>query len=490
MTEMPKRPGLSKSRFVKGCQCHKRLWLEVHEPDAPELVVDAALQDIFDQGNAVGRLARERFPGGELVDLPHDDPQRVPRTLELLGKGVPAVFEATFVADRVFAAVDVLLRERRGFTLIEVKSGTEAKDKYVLDAAIQTHVALASGVDVGRVEIMHLNKAYVHPGPEDLFLREDVTDRVQELLPKIPAQIAAQLAVLGEMEPDVAIGNFCRDDRGCPFMDRCWPAEPDSILRLQGLRYDKRFELFHGGMRSIGQLPPDLKLNAVQGRQRRAVAKGDLVVEPSLRAELQPYEGLLGFLDFESVGRALPVWDGTKPWEQIGVQFSYHEGRLGGPYRHEEFLAEPGTDPRTAIAQRLVEVTRKADRVLMYTPFEKTQIAKMQRFVPALTAELEALRVKLLDLKKTIEHTIYHPDFGGSLSIKDVLPPLVGIAYKDTVEITGGGEASAELARLLFYSGTLSSDELAALKQRLLEYCQLDTLAMTKLLERLAELAV
>jgi hypothetical protein len=49
---------LSKSRFVAGWQCHKQLWLRVHEQDAPELQVDVVLQDRFDQGAEVGALAR------------------------------------------------------------------------------------------------------------------------------------------------------------------------------------------------------------------------------------------------------------------------------------------------------------------------------------------------------------------------------------------------------------------------------------------------
>ena len=49
---------LSKSKYVAGLQCHRRLWLEFHEPDAPELEPTAAVQAIFDQGHLVGELAR------------------------------------------------------------------------------------------------------------------------------------------------------------------------------------------------------------------------------------------------------------------------------------------------------------------------------------------------------------------------------------------------------------------------------------------------
>ena len=45
----PSPPRLSKSRFTSGLQCHKKLWWEVHEPDAKELQPDKVLQDLFDR---------------------------------------------------------------------------------------------------------------------------------------------------------------------------------------------------------------------------------------------------------------------------------------------------------------------------------------------------------------------------------------------------------------------------------------------------------
>src|SRR5208283_4860583 len=104
---------LSKSRFTAGLQCHKLLWWRVHEPDAPELVAGAAQQALFDQGTRVGELARTYVPGGELVDLPHDAfAKRISLTRELLAWRPPAIYEATFSAGNVYAAVDIL--ERKG----------------------------------------------------------------------------------------------------------------------------------------------------------------------------------------------------------------------------------------------------------------------------------------------------------------------------------------------------------------------------------------
>src|SRR5947199_9958174 len=99
---------LSKSRYTAGVQCHKLLWWKVHEPNAVELQPDKVLEDRFDQGRQVGALARDRFPDGALVDLPHNAyDERVALTRKLIDAGAPAIFEASFLPDNTFVAVDV-----------------------------------------------------------------------------------------------------------------------------------------------------------------------------------------------------------------------------------------------------------------------------------------------------------------------------------------------------------------------------------------------
>src|SRR6266700_729027 len=135
---------LSKSRFTSGLQCHKKLWWEVHEPDAIELHPDKVLQDLFDQGRQVGELARTRYPGGVLIDLPHDArAERVAATRELLDAGAPAIFEATFIADNTYVAIDVLEKQGDGYHLTEVKSSSSLKEQHIPDVAIQARVAAA-----------------------------------------------------------------------------------------------------------------------------------------------------------------------------------------------------------------------------------------------------------------------------------------------------------------------------------------------------------
>ena len=483
---------LSKSRFTSGLQCHKKLWWEVHEPDALELQPDKVLQDLFDQGRQVGELARTRYPGGVLIDLPHDArAERVAATRKLLDAGAPAIFEATFIADNTYVAIDVLEMQGDGYHLTEVKSSSSLKEEHIPDVAIQARVAAACDVRITAAAVLHLNKEFRHPASGDLFVRTDVTAPVVEFLPRVPDEIDRQREMLAGPLPDVPVGLHCFEPYKCPFMARCWPDTPNHIRHLAGVGPKRTAAYLARGITSVADLPARERLNFTQRRQLKAMAEQRIIVEPTLARELQPLivPGRLGFLDFETIARAIPVWPGMAPWQQAAAQFSYHERQPDGSYTHAAFLAEGPQDARPPLAAAMVRATANAERVVMYTPFEKTRIRELQRAVPELAVELAALEAKLIDLHPVVKNCVYHPDFRGSFSLKYILTPLVPeLTYSDLV-IVDGRVASVEIARLLFVADKIPRQERDRVRQDLLNYCERDTWAMVKLVERLRELA-
>src|SRR5437762_8802018 len=316
---------LSKSRFTSGLQCHKKRWWEVHEPDAPELQPDKVLQGLFDQGRLVVEAARERYPGGVLIDLPHHaGAERVAATQKALDAGAPAIFEATFIAENTFVAIDVLAKLGDGYRLTEVKSSSSQKPEHIPDVAVQARVAAACGVNITAAEVLHLNKEFRHPDTGDLFAATDVTAPVAAFLPQVPDEITRQRAMPAGPLPDVPIGLHCFDPPDCPSIRRCWPETPDHIRHLAGVGPKKTAAYLTRGITSIGDLPAREKLNFTQRRQLKAMAEKRIIVEPTLAAELAPFGGeVLGFLDFETIARAIPVWPGMAPWQPAAGQFSY-----------------------------------------------------------------------------------------------------------------------------------------------------------------------
>jgi len=440
---------LSKSRVTYGLQCHRQLWWRVHEPDAPELVPGPALRARFEVGTAVGAIARGYVPGGVLIEgPPWRAEQRVEATRRALDGGAPAVYEATFIADDVYAAIDILERTDAGFTLVEVKSATSVKDNYVADAAIQAHVARRAGVPVARIEVMHLNRECTYPDLSNLFVRADVTGRAEKLLAGIPAEIESQLAAIAGPLPEVDVGPHCGKPYDCPFIPRCRPPE-------------------------------------------EAIPRG---VEPEVRAglaaALEPFAPPLAFLDFETVQPAVPVWPGCHPFELVPAQFSCHVQTPGGALAQHEWLADGPGDPRRDLAAALVRSCEGARAVVAYwATFERGCLRHLAAAVPDLASRLRAIEARLVDLHPVVKRHVLHSGFRGSYSLKSVLPVLVEDLSYERLEIREGEMASNEIGRLLFSGAAMEAEERSRLRGSLLAYCGVDTLAMVRLLERLRALA-
>jgi hypothetical protein len=497
---------LTKSRFVAGWQCPKLLWWSVHEPLAPELEPDIVLRDLFDQGALVDARARREWPEGVRIDdgAARDDDRdardaaRAAATQAAIEANASVIFGAVFDADGVFCVVDALERNADGWTLIEVKSASEAKDYHLPDVAVQVHVARRCGVNVTRAEVMHLNREYRHPDHGPLFTRTDVSAVVSGLLDDVADRIPRLHAALDGPLPDHPVGEHCWFHGECAFFNRCWPGDEDHIRHLCNVGPRKTLEWMAKGIARMSDLPAGTKLNEKQQRQLKAQRENRLIVEPGLGEAIRPAVEAkrLGFLDFETVSRALPVWNGLGPWHQTAAQFSYHERQPDGTVTHVDFLAEgpddprdPPDDPREAIARAMLAATANADRIVMYTPFERTQIKALATHLPHLAPQLAELVEKLWDLKPPIEQHVYHPRFRGSFSLKDILNPLVpDLSYNDLV-IIDGKTASVEIARLLFVSGRIPLHERETTRRNLLDYCKRDTFATVRLVDRLIELA-
>lgn len=482
---------LSKSRFTAGLQCHKQLWWRVHEPHAVELEPDRVLRARLEAGRRVGEVARGYVPEGVLIDSHAELARRVAATAAAVAGGAPAIYEAAFVADDTIVAVDILERQSAaddGWCVIEVKSGTRVQPHHVADIALQAHVAARAGLTVGRAEVMHLNRECRYPDLSNLFTRADVTPLVHAFLLGVPDHIAAQLAVLAGPLPDVPVGEHCTTPRDCPFLARCWiELPPDHVGTLHGIRRQRARELLEQGYVTIPDLPADQELTAIQARQARALREGAMVVEPALAEALERFRGPLAYLDFETVSLPIPVWDGCRPYERVPVQFSCHVERSArgpGALQHHWWLTDGPGDPRPAQAVAVVRACEGVRMIVAYNaPFERDCLRALAAAAPHLEADLDAIAGKLVDLLPLVRNHIYHPEFGGTFSLKAVLPALVPDLSYEGLAIADGEVASVELARLMFEGDAMSDVERARLRRDLLAYCETDTLATVRVLE-------
>lgn len=488
-------PRLSKSKYVSGLQCLKRVYLEVHHPQLAT-PPDVSTQAILDMGTEIGELARRRFPGGVLVEAGYRLREAaLARTAELMqDPNVPAIFEGAFVHDGVLIRVDVLERlsgmpgETPRWRLIEVKSSTKMKDVHFDDLAIQAHVLLGCGLVLDSACLMHINNAYLYErGDVDLqqlFVVHDVTEPVNGRRTKVPDRIAAMKTVLLEQHaPVIEPGAHCQSPYECPFWAHCTADKPARwIYRLPGCKQTAT-QLAQQGIGLIDDIPEGTSLSLAQRRVKANVEW----VSDKLREVLRSVQYPVHHVDFETVMLAVPRFPSTRPFQAIPVQWSNHVEFESGELEHREFLHDSAGEPRKRWAESLIEALGDQGTICVYSPYERSIMEQLAEAFPEYRSAFQRIIKRLWDLFPVIRDHYYHPGFGGSFSIKSVLPAVVpSLGYED-LTIRAGGQAASEYYRMVF----VETDwiEQSAIKEALLRYCARDTLAMVELRRALKEKA-
>jgi hypothetical protein len=149
---------ISKSKFMAGTQCLKRLYLLVHEPQLAAQS-DGGDEVIFEQGREVGLLARQLFPGGVEADGTGGLGEAIRKTRDLImNPEVPAIFEAVFEHQDVIVKADILQRRKEDhWRLVEVKSTADLKEHHLEDVAIQSYVLSRSDLKLASAWLAHIN---------------------------------------------------------------------------------------------------------------------------------------------------------------------------------------------------------------------------------------------------------------------------------------------------------------------------------------------
>jgi CRISPR/Cas system-associated exonuclease Cas4 (RecB family) len=479
---------LSKSRYMAGLQCPKRLYLEIHARDlAAEF--DAGTQAVLDAGTRVGELARNRYPGGVLVDVEHFKvAEGLARTMAILADpAVAVVYEGFIQFQDVLVRPDILVRMGGNrWRLIEVKSTSRAKPEHRDDLAIQAYVLRGAGLAVDAACLMHLNTGYLYPGgPLDLrqlFQEEDLTGEVTHRQGEIPGRLAAMRETLAASDPPpIPPDDHCFAPYECPFWAHCTKEKPARwIFHLPGSR--RVYQDLDGlGIQTIDEIPAGYPLQLIQQRVQDDVEW----IGPDLRTALATVEYPVHHLDFETLGSAIPLYPNTHPYQAIPFQWSNHIEAADGTLRHEAYLCPDGRDPREELAVVLLRSVGEVGSICTYTGYERGVLTALADALPHLRPDLDRVCARLWDLHPVVRAHYYHPDFEGSYSIKAVLPALVPALAYDDLEIQEGTMASVQFARMAFGDGDAAVK--AQIRTALLAYCARDTLAMVEIRRALRE---
>ena len=539
---------LSKSRYTAFCQCPKNLWLKVYKPE--EATIDAGMEARFAQGNVVGDLAMGLFGDFKEVTSHQEDgsldlQKMIDLTKQYMDEGVENICEASFSCEGGYCAVDILRKTPEGWAIYEVKStsfpefnGQEAKlEKYAPDIAYQKWVLGQCGVNVTGTYLVCLNSDYVRHGALDvkqLFVINDMQELVENEYLKVPTRVGQAMKVINsEQEPDMELSECCMKPYKCAFWDYCKQKHhvpTPSVFDVYGgkgrggFTFKKKLDCYHQGLVAFEDLR-QTEIGPIQNMQIEAALTGKEFVNPEgIRKFLDRLSYPLYFLDFETMQDAVPRYDGAKVYAQITFQYSLHiKQNEIAPYVHREFLApSDGSDPRRPLAEQLCKDIPMDACTLAYNKmFEYGRICELAALYPDLAPHLLNIADHIIDLIDPFRAGDYYvPAMGGSFSIKSVLPAL----FPDDPELDyhnldercqNGGDAMTIFPRLqqmeqslpkqgvqnqdgqLVMADSLMSlreqirirEEIAASREALLRYCELDTWAMVKVWQKLKEVA-
>ncbi len=484
---------LSKSRFQRGLQCGKALWLTVHNPELADPITERQ-QALFDDGHHVGILARDCFPGGVLVSEDHTQAvAALTRTRALLDEGVQVIYEPAFLHDEVFVRADMLIRNGLDWDLFEVKSSTEFKPEHVADTAVQAYVIEGTGLILNRTFIVHLDKSYVYEGGDydlgRLFTTVDATTQVRGYLPTVSKSIADLREVLAGDCPEERIGKQCNRPYDCSYYGHCHeflPSHP--VTEIPRISEKGLCALLDDGIYCITDVPLGHRsLTALQREACEVVQGGEMRLVGDLAGTLGRLAYPVHCLDFETFKPALPLYAGTHVHQQIPFQWSDHVLSANGDLDHREFLFECIGDPRPEFVRTLVEAVDGSGSVVVYSSFENSVLNTLAADFPENADAIGAIQARLFDLEKeAVKQHVRHPDFHGKTSIKYVLPALVDDLSYEGLAIQNGDQAMLRYAAAA--EGRLSEEEREDLFADLRGYCSTDTLGMVRLLQQFENL--
>jgi len=437
---------LSKTKLQSYAQCPRRVWLETYNPELEEPSAEKAM--LLATGNSVGAIARQLYGrgGGHVVSFDRGLRAAIDATRTLVSAGgTEPIFEATFDHEGVSVRIDVLDRSAAEPRLIEVKSGTRVKDHYLDDCAIQTWALTGAGLAPRQIVVATVDTAFVYPGDgryDGLLVEHDVTDAVRERLQSVPALVTGTRATLADLdEPTTPVGKQCRAPYTCEFFGHCAP-----------------------------------KLKAAPA------PRGAPKVGPELRdfARALPYPRY--YLDFETVGSAVPAFAGTRPYEALPFQWSCHVETAAGQLRHTEFLDTSGAPPMRAVAESLLAALGTTGPILVYTDYERRVLESLASRFPDLAAQLSAAVARLVDLHPPTKQHYDHTALNGSWSLKAVLPTVApDLDYAKLGEVHDG--LAAQRAYMEASAPNTPAPRRDSLRRALLDYCRQDTQALVRLVE-------
>lgn len=233
---------LTKSKYIRGLQCEKALYLEVHNPKLARFSPETLQK--FRDGRTFEKRCKDTFPGG--VDISRQLGYQMSRypllTAQLLRQeGEVTLFEAGFLYDDVLVLADVVRKHADGrVEIFEIKNSLSVTDTFRNDVAIQHYVVSHSLPAILPADIFQAGLELSHfylllRGEGDGLRREDLLEYALGQSAEVGERVARFKEVAAASEPDILMSDHCDRPYECPFKHYCrrqaaarqaFPADP------------------------------------------------------------------------------------------------------------------------------------------------------------------------------------------------------------------------------------------------------------------------
>lgn len=479
---------LSKTNYLYSLICPKLLWIASNEKGKiPEQ--DEFTKNLIDQGKVVEEYARKLYSDGELAVT-------VDKTSQLLLKRIP-IFEAMFQTEYCEARADILVpADNDQWDIVEIKSSTKIKDIFIQDLAFQKFVYTSRNIKINKCYLMFINNEYIRNGDlnlNQLFNKVDKTLEVDVLLNNnFEDKVIEGFKIINASKklPEVKINTNCLSDNDCPLFEQCFSFLPaGNILDIPRLHKNKAITLLDKSIYKIEDVPNNFKLSDIQQKIVNITKDNkEFIDKKEISNFINNIVWPVYYLDFETISFAIPQFNISSPYQPIPFQFSLHiQSSPSSKLEHHAFLYKGSGDSRPELFSTLKQLLGTAGSIITYNAtFEKGAIKQYGEFNPIDKPWTENIISRILDLMIIFsKYHYYNPKQKGSYSIKKVLPALTDKSYTGMV-IADGGTASREYYRVNYTNDNKDRDSVF---KSLLDYCELDTLAMVKVLEKLTNLS-
>ena len=460
--------------------------------------LSAEQEAIFSRGNSVGLEAQKLYKGGVDASPPSrfKYAESLNKTKEFIEAGKKIIYEASFQFEGVYAALDILVNENEKWYACEVKSSTKITSTYIMDAALQYFVITQSGIELCDFEIIYVNSKYVRTKKnitEELFTRQSVLKEIIKLQPFIAQKIDELKNILATgIQPEIKLGEHCHTPYNCDFAGTCrGEQKPDSVFYLNGISKNNLYELYYSGIKKISDLPVNFNFNADQKIQYQTAKLGKEYIEKeNINRFTSSIQYPIHFLDFELFMPAIPLYEGTSPYEHIPFLYSLHvKENKNSELEYFHFLAETGESPIKNFIENLIRDIGTNGDILVFDPtHEKKILNKAATQFPSMKKEIENIIARMKDLAIPFQKKMFYSnEMKGSYSMKTILPLLVPELKFSNLAIKNGISALTAFEKLQTESDLFKIEET---RQALIEYCKMDTLGIAKIFEKLESISL